>query len=288
MVCKKPRNIHGKRVPCGHCIGCRMNKQREWSLRIKFENMSHIHSYFITLTYEDAYLAKNYSLVPNDLSNWLKRIRYYTAKELRYYACGEYGGDSKRPHYHVILFGLSSTELQTYLPKTWQNGFFYFKPLNEKRISYTTGYVMKKLFGNTKKEFISCGMVPPFSRMSKGMGKDFVLKNADYFRQRPVFRFDGKSYVMPPYFRKLLGMDQELFNIMNRQQLDQKIDLLEKKLKTELPEVEYFTSIRKKNPLYTTRENYLQVIEAQQQDIQAKYQRLESLNRLRPQRRNKV
>ena len=121
-------------VPCGQCIGCRLEYARVWATRCWHESLMHDQSYFVTLTYDDDHL-KTFSLVPEDLTNFFKRLRNY--KKIRYYACGEYGDKNGRPHYHAIIFGLSLNDLRAFsinkfgdplyrspfLSDIWSNGF---------------------------------------------------------------------------------------------------------------------------------------------------------------------
>jgi len=91
-------------LPCGKCMGCRLERARQWSIRIMHETQMHGPSSFVTLTYDDEHLPPDYSIVPADFQNFIKRFRHYYGP-VRYYACGEYGEKNLRPHYHAILFG---------------------------------------------------------------------------------------------------------------------------------------------------------------------------------------
>lgn len=87
-------------VPCGQCIGCRLEKSRQWALRIMHEASQHEASSFVTLTYAEDPV----SLRLDDLQRFFKRVRK-RGLPLRYYACGEYGERRSRPHFHVCWFG---------------------------------------------------------------------------------------------------------------------------------------------------------------------------------------
>ena len=65
----------------------------------------HPHNAYITLTYNDDHLPANGSLQPRDLQLFWKRLRKARTPGIRYYACGEYGDQTARPHYHAIIFG---------------------------------------------------------------------------------------------------------------------------------------------------------------------------------------
>ena len=131
------------RIPCGKCIGCKLDYAREWSARIVMESLDYPdRSLFVTLTYDDDHLpcyiedskqlyhgvdlAKRYGVIrgatlfKKDVQDWLKRLRFtvfYNYDEcnrlpIRYYLAGEYGSKGHRPHYHVCLFGLPNDLVQ--------------------------------------------------------------------------------------------------------------------------------------------------------------------------------
>ena len=62
-------------VPCGKCIGCRIAKRKEWSLRMLHELTYHPQSSFITLTYDDYNLPSDNSLKKRHLQLFIKRLR---------------------------------------------------------------------------------------------------------------------------------------------------------------------------------------------------------------------
>lgn len=123
------------RIPCGKCIGCRLDYAREWSSRIVMESFGYPdNSLFVTLTYDDNHipcrlsdgsgkdvrgveLGHKYGMIggtlfKKDTQDWLKRLRrtvdynYDHPMPIRFYLAGEYGTNTHRPHYHVCLFGL--------------------------------------------------------------------------------------------------------------------------------------------------------------------------------------
>ena len=89
-------------VPCGRCVECLTSYSSEWAMRIMQEASLYEHNCFVTLTY-----ARNpVDLVKRDLQLFLKRLRAFLApRKIRFFACGEYGGQGNRPHYHVCIFG---------------------------------------------------------------------------------------------------------------------------------------------------------------------------------------
>lgn len=94
-------------ISCGRCIGCRLEKSRQWAIRCVHEAKSHKDNCFLTLTYNDEHLPKDGSLSKKDIQKFIKRVRkHYESKDIRYLYCGEYGENNLRPHYHVCLFGV--------------------------------------------------------------------------------------------------------------------------------------------------------------------------------------
>ena len=93
------------KLPCGQCVGCRLERSRQWAVRCMHEASLYKRNCFITLTYSNEYLPPNMSLVKSDFQKFMKRLRKRCGSSVRYYYCGEYGENFGRPHYHAILFG---------------------------------------------------------------------------------------------------------------------------------------------------------------------------------------
>lgn len=113
-------------VPCGHCIGCRLDYSRAWAERSVHEANKHEYNYFLTLTYDDVSLPKNKDNIPNlimdELSDFMKRFRKkmkdkFNIDGIRFFGCGEYGNPHHgerifNPHFHIILFNCPIPDLQ--------------------------------------------------------------------------------------------------------------------------------------------------------------------------------
>ncbi len=104
LVFSRPQSL-GLRmtVPCGQCTGCRLERARQWAVRCVHEASLHDDNCFISLTYSDEALPAYGSLVKSDFQKFIKRMRKRFS--FRYFHCGEYGEDTRRPHYHALLFG---------------------------------------------------------------------------------------------------------------------------------------------------------------------------------------
>lgn len=144
-------------VPCGACIGCKQDHARGWSVRAYHESTQHAQSCFATLTYADPAPPK---LCRPDLQKFFKRLRKRGVK-FRYLAVGEYGGRTKRPHYHVLFFGQDflggavscgmgpRSQNQYYvnerLTREWGLGHVVLAPAEPGSIFYTCGYALKNV-----------------------------------------------------------------------------------------------------------------------------------------------
>lgn len=209
MTCISPFQIQQKNgkwleVPCGHCIPCRVAHSREWSTRLMCEKLYHKKCCFLTLTYDNEHLPKDYSLVPQHLSKFWKDVRNDGFK-VKYYSCGEYGDKFKRPHYHAIVFGLGQED-ENYIRETWSRGFVYCGTVTYDSCRYCGDYVMKKYNGKKKIEEYG-DLEVPFQRQSKGIGLDFCMDNQTILRRDKTIFVRGQSVGLPRYFVKKLFAD---------------------------------------------------------------------------------
>lgn len=175
-------------LPCGKCIGCNMDTAQAWALRCELELQQHEHASFVTLTYNDKY--KPPTLSKPDLQKWLKRLRKANTKihpnrTIRFFACGEYGEHTNRPHYHAIIFGLSndSPEDRRLVDTTWTKGHNATYEVNSRTIAYVAGYTVKKNDDHWNSRFLKRQWLVdnetgelyryqrPFRQMSLGIGR---------------------------------------------------------------------------------------------------------------------
>ena len=93
------------KLPCGQCIGCRIDRTKQWAIRCIHESKLHNKNCFITLTFNDEHLDSAGSLQKRDFQLFMKRLRKrFPNDNIRYYHCGEYGEQLNRPHHHACLF----------------------------------------------------------------------------------------------------------------------------------------------------------------------------------------
>ena len=112
-------------LPCGQCIGCRLERSRQWAVRCMHEASLYPENSFLTLTYDDAHLPVGRTLVKSDFQDFMKRLRKsIVPKRVRYYHCGEYGEKFQRPHYHALLFGYSSPDRIIFSKRGFSHVYF--------------------------------------------------------------------------------------------------------------------------------------------------------------------
>jgi hypothetical protein len=195
-------------VPCGQCIGCRLERSRQWAIRCVHEAQLHQKNCFITLTYNDEHLPANRSLDLRHFQLFMKRFRKVAAKhqaKLRFYHCGEYGEQFGRPHYHACIFGFDFPDKVRWmknmsgdvlfrspmLDELWSDergpiGFASVGEVTFQSAAYVARYIMKKVTGDVADDYYAWqdeyGEVhwrkPEYTTMSrgKGIGADWLEK----------------------------------------------------------------------------------------------------------------
>ena len=244
-------------IPCGRCIGCRLEYSRQWANRLLCELQYHDSAYFVTLTYDNDYLPRepvydrftgeylydSYTLRKKHLQTFMKHLRrHFESDKIRFFACGEYGSQTVRPHYHLILFGLHLDDLVLYkrsplgddlynspsLQACWSNyigkdscGRERYDPLGHVVIgkvtwescAYVARYVTKKMSGELGEWFVSQNMELPFCNMSRkpGLGRAYYDSHPDmmHFEFINIPTENGAKKFRPPkYFEKLYEIDE--------------------------------------------------------------------------------
>jgi len=226
-------------IPCGKCSGCRLQRSREWANRCMLELEYHKSSYFVTLTYDDSHVPIHYyadpetgealpsmSLVKRDFQLFMKRLRKKFGEGIRFFASGEYGSLTFRPHYHAIIFGLELHDLVPYkrsaqgfqyfnsasLQEVWPNGFAVVAPVTWETCAYTARYVMKKLTGPEAEFYENFNIVPEFSLMSRkpGIARQYYEDHPDLYEHEFInisTEKGGRKFRPPKYYDKLFDVD---------------------------------------------------------------------------------
>lgn len=217
-------------IPCGQCIGCRLEKSRQWAIRCVHEASGYEDNSFITLTYAPENLPSDHSLDKTHFQKFMKRLRKYADRPkdngIRYYACGEYGELRSRPHYHAILFNWDFEDKYLWskknghllyrsetLEKLWPYGFASIGEVTFESAAYVARYVMKKITGeNAEAEYRTFDketgeihqLEPEFALMSRrpGIGKKWFDK---YYRDtnKDFITVNKQKVKIPKYYDTL-------------------------------------------------------------------------------------
>lgn len=169
-MCYKPITLkeRGVTVPCGKCPKCVARRVSAWSFRLMQEEKISESARFLTLTYATEHVPitdkGNLTLRKADVQKFLKRLRKRQSgnnvSNIKYYAVGEYGGRTKRPHYHIIMF---NAKLELIQP-SWDLGSIFYGDVTGASVGYTLKYMSKQ---KRKKHDRSDDREPEFALMSK-------------------------------------------------------------------------------------------------------------------------
>lgn len=222
-------------INCGQCIGCRLERSRQWAVRCVHEAAVHEKNCFITLTYDEAHLPKDNSLDLRDFQLFMKRLRKKYKQKIRFFHCGEYGENFGRPHYHACLFNFDFDDkilfknikgnnlyLSEELSKLWPFGFSTIGDVTFESAAYVARYITKKVTGEkafehyNKIDYETGELLqerkPEYITMSRrpGIGKpwldkfmkdvypsDFIVMNGK--KLKPPRFYDNKHELTYPY-----------------------------------------------------------------------------------------
>ena len=220
-------------VPCGQCIGCRLDHARDWAIRSIHETQSHEEASFLTLTYDDEHLPPGATLDKSHLQLFWKALRKrYPGRKLRYFACGEYGGELGRPHYHAILFGKDFTDRELTgfskagepiykseeLASIWKRGFGSVGDVTFQSAGYVARYVNKKVNGNQKEEHYGTKLQEYSAQSNRpGIGRPWIERYYQDVYPLDEVIIDGKKHPPPRYYDKVLEkIDPDMFEEVKR------------------------------------------------------------------------
>lgn len=235
------------KLPCGQCVGCRIQYSRQWADRCMLELQYHDSAYFVTLTYDDKHVPRSYypdpktgeaftslTLQKRDFQLFMKRLRrHFENDKIRFFMSGEYGSQTFRPHYHAILFGLHLDDLLLYkqspqgfayynspsLQKCWSDpetgepyGFAVVAEVTWETCAYTARYVMKKLTGKEAEFYTNFNIQPEFTLMSRkpGIARQYFDEHPDLYKSEYInvkTEKGGLKFRPPRYFDKLYDLE---------------------------------------------------------------------------------
>jgi len=243
-------------VPCNKCIGCLKDKQKRWVYRLQRECSTSDYQLFVTLTYnpnsvplllnptlsKDKQVIVRYedyvkrkqivdceqTLYPIDLTNYFKRLRK-CGLQFKYFACGEYGDQFNRPHYHIAFFfsteSFSVDVFASLCKELWKFGDVDVQPLIDARITYITKYLLKSDLESAPNSFV----VQCFNRSSHGLGLQGFMKDYEYYKHydrtddfiKQVQLDNGSLIPVPRYFRTTVLQDETPVFDFDLQQLQE-------------------------------------------------------------------
>jgi len=230
LVFSRPQSI-GLRmtVPCGQCVGCRLERSRQWAVRCMHEASLHERNCFVTLTYSDEFVPRFGSLLMDDWQKFFKRLRRSLDERVRFFGCGEYGTESGRPHYHACLFGVDFADKVLWshrsghdvyrsplLERVWKYGQSEIGSLTFESAAYVARYSLKKVTGGKASAHYECvdpdsgeisSRLPEFATMSRrpGIGNGWFEKfGAEVYPSDEVI-VRGKSCKPPRFYDRLLA-----------------------------------------------------------------------------------
>lgn len=213
-------------VACGQCIGCRLERSRQWAIRCVHEASLHDENCFITLTYDNEHLPPDGSLKVEDFQKFMKRLRkHFNGERIRYYHCGEYGDRTNRPHYHALLFGIDFRDKSLFrispsgeklyrsptLERLWPFGYSTIGNVTFESAAYVARYIMKKVTGEKAEEHYQ-GRTPEYTTMSRrpGIAAGWYEKYKDDVYPRDEVIMRGKPMRPPKFYDRLYEIDDEV------------------------------------------------------------------------------
>lgn len=283
-------------IPCGKCLQCRLEYSRQWANRCMLESLSHEKNCFITLTYNDMNIPKTDKEYPNSITGemqfnktlkkedfqlFMKRFRKELSKsgiQIRFFACGEYGSQTLRPHYHAIIFGwfpdendltlVETSELgyplysSKTLEKVWPYGFNIVANMTWETCAYVARYCTKKV--NLNNDFYD----------DNGIEKEFILMS-----KRPGIGlewFNAHSECYAGNLNEYLKTDFGSRKISHNKYFDSKLEELDPAAYRSLKETRrYFQDNRNKIKLSETDLDYLEELKIEERLLKNKTKILE-------------
>lgn len=214
-------------IPCGQCIGCRLQKQNGWALRALCEAQLHKSNWFVTLTYDDDHLPMHGALVYSDVQLFNRRLRKRGHK-FRFFIAGEYGDSFGRCHWHALMFGLDLPDLRKLnssgrqpiyhspmLTEAWGKGFVHIGLVTLQSARYVASYTLKKVTGEAANDHYTrvddatgelVQLPPELSRMSRrpGLASGWLDKYWQEVVTHDGIVANGRINPVPRYFNKRL------------------------------------------------------------------------------------
>lgn len=224
-------------IPCNNCMGCKLEKSRQWAVRMMHESKLYDQNSFLTLTYDDQALPQDYGLDLRHLQLFFKRLRKSLGtQKIRFFACGEYGDLNGRPHYHAIVFNYDPPDKLKHsvnangqinyssetLCRLWTHGFATTADVTHASCAYVARYVTKKIktadsFGANRYYRLSPvdgafhHVRPEFAVMSRrpGLGSAYAEQFKSDFYPSGYIVVDGVRQAPPKFYVQKLTEEEQ-------------------------------------------------------------------------------
>jgi hypothetical protein len=232
----KETDEHDRQIslPCGQCVGCRLERSRQWAMRCIHEAQLHQNNCFITLTYDDEHLPKDLSLDHREFQLFFKRLRKANPHiKIRYYMAGEYGSTRGRPHFHACIFGYDFHDKKLFsrtsagsllyrsqeLEKLWPYGYSTIGDVTFESAAYVARYIMQKQTGKDvdPNHYTYCDLTtgelvklqPEYNKMSlkPGIGADWYKKYKNDVYPHDYVEVRGQKIKPPKYYDQLYSKE---------------------------------------------------------------------------------
>lgn len=228
-------------LPCGKCLECRLEYARQWAVRCVHEAQMFKNNCFVTLTYSDENL-KSDKLDYRDFQLFVMRLRskirydirksygplwkklsktkkkeIYETDSIGFFVTGEYGEETKRPHWHAIIFNWYPSDATYFrsnergdrifksdlLDGLWSSGHSEIGSVTFDSAGYCARYAAKKLVHGRDEEH---DFHPISKKSSKhAIGKKWVEAfHDDAFNHGYIVLPDGATCSIPRYYQKWL------------------------------------------------------------------------------------
>jgi len=215
-------------VPCRKCPACLAKRSNGWIFRLLQHDKVAGTALFVTLTYDNDHVPlteKGYmTLKKRDFQLFMKRVRKRSPKPrkravgepesrtdrataIKYFAVGEYGSTTYRPHYHAIIFNTPVDIIE----KCWGLGSVHCDLVNGSTVAYTTKYMHK---GKLIPVHSNDDRIPEFQLLSKGLGLDYISESITAWHRADLKRLyvvveDGIKVPMPALYRSKIFTDAQ-------------------------------------------------------------------------------
>lgn len=227
----RPGDLASVRVACGKCVGCQLDRSAAWSLRCQHEASLYDLNCFVTLTYDDEHVPADGSLRYPDVQGFLKRLRARSPGDhpgpdgrfpIRFFCAGEYGSQTERPHYHLLLFNFDFSDRKPVgkylyesetLADLWPHGLSSVGSVTPASASYVAQYCVKKLLPPAEGDVPSFygrwlaygGRAREFVQMSRrpGLGSWWYQQfGSDVLPRDFVVDSSGKKHRVPRFYQE--------------------------------------------------------------------------------------